>query len=191
MILPDSFYILFWEPSKWEMVISRPVRASRRVISLSMNKSAPFLLNVLFSFILITAITSPGSTSGTQSPSPWSVNYSLSGDPLSTSTYSVLVSLLTFLPLHTLQRFAMSIIWPCPSHSSQGPVLWLYIPGPIYLIMVRMPLPLQTVHVWTADASDPPIPLQALQIRYLSTSRSKVLPLYTSARLHSIYERLA
>ena len=64
----------------------------------------------LFGLILTIAITSPGSTSGTQSPSPDIVYYSLSGAPLSTSTVSVFLSLTTFLPLHILHLFAISMI---------------------------------------------------------------------------------
>ena len=71
----------------------------------------------------MTAITSPGSISGTQSPSPCNVYYSPSGEPLSTSTYRVLFSFLTFLPLHTLHLLAKSIYSPYPLHSSHGPVL--------------------------------------------------------------------
>ena len=157
--------------------MSNPVSASRRVISLSINKSAPFLLKVLCGDTLITAITSPGSTSGTQSPSPWIVYYSPSGEPLSTSMLIVFYSLLTFFPLHTLHLLAKSIDSPCPPHSSQGPVLCEYIPGPICLIIVLIPLPLQAEHVTTAEASVPPTPLHALQILCLSRSISKDLPL--------------
>jgi len=177
IISPLLFWILIYLPSRWVIHMSNPVSASRREISLSINKSAPFLLKTLCGYTLITAITSPGSTSGTQSPSPLIVYYSPSGEPLSISTWRVFDSLLTFFPLHTLHLLAKSIDSPCPPHSSQGPVLCEYIPGPICLIIVLIPLPLQAVHVTTAVASVPPTPLQVPQILYLSRSRSKVWPL--------------
>jgi len=177
IISPLLFWILIYLPSRWVMHMSNPVRASSRVISFSINRSAPFLLKSLCGDTLITAMTSPGSISGTQSPSPLIVYYSPSGEPLSISTWSVFYSLLTFFPLQTLHLLAKSIDSPCPPHSSQGPVLCEYIPGPICIITVLIPLPLQAVHVTTAVASVPPSPLHAEQILYLSRSRSIVLPL--------------
>jgi len=154
-----------------------PVSASKREISFSMYKSAPFLLKILLGLILITTTTSPASTSGTWSPSPWIVNYSPLGEPLSISTLSFFLSRLTFLPLQALHLFSMLIISPWPLQCSQGPVDWEYIPGPICLILVTIPLPLQCGQVTTAVASVPPIPSQTLQTRYLSTSTSISLPL--------------
>jgi len=110
------------------------------------KRSAPFLLKTLWGTSFITTITSPASTSGTSSPSPCMVYYSPFGAPLSTSILSFFFSATIFFPLHVLHFLVSSIVSPLPLHSSQGPLLYEYIPGPNYIITVLIPFPLQPLH---------------------------------------------
>lgn len=61
---PGSVYTLNLDPSKKFTTKSQPDSASKRVISFSIKRSAPFLLNVLCGYSSTTIITSPGSLSG-------------------------------------------------------------------------------------------------------------------------------
>jgi len=88
---------------------SRPVSASNKEISFSINKSAPFLWNNLCFFSLMTITTSPASASGTSSPSPCLIYFSPLGAPLSTSTAKFFDSFFNFFPLHVLHNFDGSI----------------------------------------------------------------------------------
>jgi hypothetical protein len=71
MISPGVLFTLNDVSSKKFTIKSHPVKASSKDISFSINKSAPFLLNTLCGYSSTTTITSPGSTPGASSDSPW------------------------------------------------------------------------------------------------------------------------
>lgn len=182
---PGLFLILIFLPSKWVITKSTPVKAFNSNTSFSITKSAPFLKKFLWGICLTWTITSPASASGTSSPSPWIVYYSLSGAPLSISTFIVFISCLIFFPLQALHFFVGSTLSPYPLHSSHGPDLCEYIPGPNCIITVLIPFPLQPLQVTTALASVPPTPLHFAHILCLSISNSVSFPLYKSSRVTS------
>lgn len=119
---PGEVYALNLVPSRKSITKSRPVSASRSVISFSIKRSAPFLLKVLWGYSLTTIITSPGSLSGCSSDSPWNTYFSPCGDPLSITASRTFFSLITFLPLQFWHLFSSLIASPVPPQSSHGPV---------------------------------------------------------------------
>jgi hypothetical protein len=169
-------FTLNFDPSKKSTTNSHPVRAYKIVISFSIKRSAPFLLNVLWGYSSTTITTSPGSHSGYSSDSPWNKYFSPWGAPLSTSISKTFFSLTTFFPLHALHFSFSSIYSPVPLQSLQGPVDWEYIPGPSIVIFVFMPFPLQPEHVEFAPFS-PPLPSHLEQILSLFTAITDRLPL--------------
>lgn len=154
---------------------SQPVNASNNDISFSIIRSAPFLLNNLCGYSSTTTITSPGSQSGISSDSPWNKYFYAWGLPLSTSTSKTFFSFTTFFPLHYLHFKASSIYSPVPPQSPQGPVDYVYIPGPNIYNLVFIPLPLQPVHVEFAPFS-PPFPSHFEHILSLFTAIFALLP---------------
>lgn len=176
MTSPGVLFTLNDVSSKKFTIKSHPVKASSKDISFSINKSAPFLLNTLCGYSSTTTITSPGSTPGASSDSPWKTYLWAWGLPLSISTSIIFFSLITFLPLHCLHLRASSIYSPDPPQSEQGPVDYVYIPGPNILNFVWTPLPLHPVQVELAPFS-PPLPSHFEQILSLVTGIFALFPL--------------
>jgi len=81
--IPFALWILSFVPSKKSTAKSHPERDSRRVISFSIKRSAPFLLKTLCGYSFTTMTTSPASLSGCSSDSPWKMYFSPWGEPLS------------------------------------------------------------------------------------------------------------
>ena len=73
---PGALWTLNFDPSRKSTVKSHPARDSRRLISFSIKRSAPFLLKTLCGCSFTTIQTSPASLSGCSSDSPWKMYFS-------------------------------------------------------------------------------------------------------------------
>jgi len=128
--VPGVLFTLRFDPSRYLIMKSQPVRASLRLMFFSKNKSAPFLLKSLCGYSLTTIITSPASFSGCSSLSPWKIYFSPCGEPLSIQHSITFFSFTTFFPLQFLHLSSSLMVVPYPLQLSQGPVDYEYIPGP-------------------------------------------------------------
>jgi len=162
---------------------SNPHRASYKVMFNVIAISACFLLNVLWSFSFMVMMTSPATQSGYSSALFGKVYLWLLGMPLSIWTSSVSFSFRIFWALHTLHFLPWGITIPSPLHLLHWDVVCVYIPGPIWIILVTLPFPLQSLHL---VAPSPPNPLHSLHRTYRSILSFFVLPKNISSKVTAI-----
>lgn len=157
------------------MVFLNPHKASTSFRFILITRSLSCLWNTGWSFWSRTMITSPGSSPGSWSPSPWNVIFWPSfipeehnsildfivlflfqktclfgvrwgGIPLSIWTSRIFFCRSTLCPLQFLQRSLELNFSPWPWQS--GHMLWIcwIMPGPICCTLTWTPLPLQFAH---------------------------------------------
>jgi len=114
-------------------------------------------LNTSWSFSSRRITISPGSKSGSWSPSPLKTIFWPSIIPGSTWTSSIFLSLIVFLPLQYLQRSRGLIRSPCPLQSEHIVCKCCNIPGPNCWICTCNPEPWHVEHCST-EPFFPPTP---------------------------------
>mmetsp|Transcript_4805 Transcript_4805/g.13882 ORF Transcript_4805/g.13882 Transcript_4805/m.13882 type:complete len:231 (+) Transcript_4805:1066-1758(+) len=160
MTSPGLVLTIISLPSRWLKRSENPVRAWFRLISCMISKSAPFLLNRSCSFSCMIKLTSPVSLPGISSAIPRKLIFWLLTAPFSTCTSM------------TFRSFLVFAMYPFPPQVEHGRCICVIIPGPICLISMTNPCPLQAEH----SLESPTMTLRLM-------ANFTVFPLYKSFRL--------
>mmetsp|Transcript_101926 Transcript_101926/g.183883 ORF Transcript_101926/g.183883 Transcript_101926/m.183883 type:complete len:303 (-) Transcript_101926:1037-1945(-) len=135
-ISPGEVLMMSLRPSRWTSSIWKPQRASTREMSLSMYKSAPFLLKMSCGCSFSIKFTSPVSASGCSSAFSRNTTLWLSVAPFWTTTSST-----------SRSDFDLKDL-PCPPHSWHADCI-CWIMGPIRITCTVTPRPSHPAHFCT------------------------------------------